>query len=90
MIHELIIQIQTSAVIHSLIYHDITYDTALTVAESESDIRITTPHSSPSRVSYAVSFVRILEKIDRIIMVPHCMLKTCFPLHSCNQCISMG
>ena len=25
-----------------LIYHDITYDTAITVAESESDIRITT------------------------------------------------
>ena len=27
---------------HDLIYYDITYDTAKTVAESESDIRITT------------------------------------------------
>ena len=27
---------------HSLIYHDVKYNTAITVAESESDIRITT------------------------------------------------
>ena len=33
---------QSSAVIIGLIYHDIAYDIAITVAESESDIRITT------------------------------------------------
>ena len=31
-----------------------------------------TLHSSPSRVSYVVSFVRILEKIDRVITSLHC------------------
>ena len=30
-----------------------------------------TPHSSPSRASYGVSFVRIWEKIDRFITTPH-------------------
>ena len=33
---------QLSVILTGLIYHDITYDTAITVAESESDIRITT------------------------------------------------
>ena len=32
-----------------------------------------TPHISPWRVSYGLSFVRILEKIDCIIMAPHCI-----------------
>ena len=31
-----------------------------------------TPHTSPSWVSYGVPFVRILEKIDRVIRAPHC------------------
>ena len=31
-----------------------------------------TPHTSPSRASKGVSVVRILEKTDRIITVPHC------------------
>ena len=31
-----------------------------------------TPHTSPSRASYGVSIVRILEKIDRLITAPHC------------------
>ena len=30
-----------------------------------------TPHTSPSRASYGVSVVRILEKIERIITAPH-------------------
>ena len=32
-----------------------------------------TPHTSPSRASYGVSIVRILQKIDRVITAPHCM-----------------
>ena len=35
-----------------------------------------TPHTSPSRASYGVSIVRIWEKIDRVIVAPHCT----FPL----------
>ena len=35
-----------------------------------------TPHTSPSRASYGVSFVKILEKTDRVIMTPHCKRKT--------------
>ena len=33
-----------------------------------------TPHTSPSRASYGVSIVRILEKTDHVIMVPHCSI----------------
>ena len=32
-----------------------------------------TPHISPLRVSYGVSFVRILKKIDRVITAPYCI-----------------
>ena len=32
-----------------------------------------TPHISPSRVSYGVSIVGMLEKIDRVITAPHCI-----------------
>ena len=32
-----------------------------------------TPHTSPSRASYGVSFVKILEKTDRVITAPHCI-----------------
>ena len=53
-----------------VIYHDVTYDTMVKVAESESDIRITT-NISPSRASYGVSTVRILEKIDHVTRAPH-------------------
>ena len=45
------------------------YDTAITGAESESDIRFTT--------SYGVSNVRILEKIDLVIMARHCIFESC-------------
>ena len=31
------------------------------------------PHTSPSRASYGVYIVRILETIDRVITAPHCM-----------------
>ena len=31
-----------------------------------------TPHISPSRASYGVSIVRIVDKIDRVITAPHC------------------
>ena len=45
---------------HGVIYHGITYDTTTTVAQSESDIRMTTdPHISPSRASYGASILRI-------------------------------
>ena len=55
------------------IYHNITYCTVITVAESESDFRITTdtPYLT-SRASYGVSFVRILEKTDGVLTAPHC------------------
>ena len=33
-----------------------------------------TPHTSPQRASYGVYFVRILEKINRVIMAPHCIV----------------
>ena len=32
-----------------------------------------TPHTSPSWASYGASIVRILKKIDRVIMAPHCI-----------------
>ena len=32
-----------------------------------------TPHTSPYRASYVVSFVNICEKIDRVIMSSHCI-----------------
>ena len=32
-----------------------------------------TPHTSPKRASYGVSFVNIYEKIDRVIEALHCM-----------------
>ena len=31
-----------------------------------------TPHTSPLWASYGVSFMRILKKIDHVIMAPHC------------------
>ena len=33
-----------------------------------------TPHTSPLRASYGLSFVNICEKIDGIITAPHCNL----------------
>ena len=36
----------------------------------------TTPHISPSRASYGVSFMRIRVKIDRVITAPHCILES--------------
>ena len=35
-----------------------------------------TPHTSPSRASYGVSFLMIWEKIDRVITEPHCTICT--------------
>ena len=32
-----------------------------------------TPHTSPSRASYAVSFVTILDKIDCVMTALHCI-----------------
>ena len=32
-----------------------------------------TSHISPSRASYGVSFVKIVDNIDRVITAPHCM-----------------
>ena len=36
------------------------------------------PHISPSRASYGVSIVNILEKTDRFITVPHCIYQPAF------------
>ena len=41
-----------------------------------------TPHTSPWRVSYGVSFVRMVEKIDHVIMVPHCIWFSLHKYHS--------
>ena len=55
------------------LYHDIVYNTTGTEAQQKSKFDSQkTPHTSPSRVSYGVSIVRILEKIDCVIMAPHC------------------
>ena len=32
-----------------------------------------TPHTSPSMANYGVSIMRILKKIDRVLMAPHCI-----------------
>ena len=32
-----------------------------------------TPHTAPSRASYGASIMRILKKIDRVIMAQHCI-----------------
>ena len=55
---------------HSLIYHESTYDTAIKVVESESDIRITTVTLDLALMGelYGVSVVRICEKIFHVIM----------------------
>ena len=68
-------------------YHNITYYTVIIVSESELDIRITTdiPYISPSRASYGVSIVRILEEIDGIIMAPHCISVFGYPLYSMDK-----
>ena len=55
-------------VVIMLIYHDNTYGTAKTLAESESHIRI-------PWASCGVSIVMILEKADRATTAPH------IPLH---------
>ena len=54
-----------------------------------------TPHTSPSRASYGVSLVRILEKTDRAIMAPHCIwfivfliIATVVPISQIPRCIS--
>ena len=39
-----------------------------------------TPHTSPSRASYGMAIVRILEKIDRVITAPHCIYNMINPL----------
>ena len=44
------------------------------VTEAEHKSEFVFPTDLPSRVSYVVSIVRNLEKIDRIIMAPHCIL----------------
>ena len=51
------------------------YNTAITVAESESQkvnrILESKQNILPAQASYGVSIVRILERIDRVIMAPH-------------------
>ena len=57
------------------IYHVITYGIVITVTKSEWDFRITTEtHISPSQVSYGVSVIGILEKIDCIKTALCCIL----------------
>ena len=44
-----------------------------------------TPHTSPSRASYGVSFVSILEKIDRVLMAPYCIKRARIPYNTANR-----
>ena len=53
-------ELHLSAVITRSIFYDITYGTAITVAECELILESQqTPHISPSRASYGVSIARI-------------------------------
>ena len=56
----------------SPIHHDITYNTVVTVAErvSNFNLQTDTPHLTASRVSYGVSAVGIVEKIEGVITAP--------------------
>ena len=74
-----------------LIYHEITYDTAMTmtivnqVVESQQ-----TPHISPSMASYEVYILRIWEKIDRVLTASHCNLLTSVILANSTGTVSLG
>ena len=58
---------------HGQMYRDITYGIAIAVEQSDQILESQeTPHLSPSRLSYGVSIVRILQKIDRVITALHC------------------
>ena len=76
--------------------HDIAYGTTKTEVKIYKKLYSRkTPHISPSRASYGVSFVRIWMKIDRIITALHCMLnhfeKTCKGVCiSCHRAISQN
>ena len=62
-----------------------------TVADSVSDFRITTDTSYlASRASYGVSFVKILEKINRVITAPHCIYTRCQGITSTMIIIRVG
>ena len=60
---------------YSRICHNITLSTMMTMEAQMSNIKLTKDThsiSSPSRVSYWMSFVRIWEKADSVIMALHC------------------
>ena len=71
------------------LYNTVQYNTILHTSVrwlrlniNESWDRQKTPHTSPSRARYGVSFVKILEKIDRVITVPHCSNFPDVPAHT--------
>ena len=45
-----------------------------------------TPYTSPSRASYGVYIVRILEKIDRVIPALHCIYKLIWIIFIAFKC----
>ena len=45
-----------------------------------------TPHTSPYQMSYGVSFVIILQKIDHVIKAPHCIIYRTEQIHQQAQC----
>ena len=68
---------------HGPIYHDITYSAGMTATERKSNfssVSQQTPHTSPSWVSYGVSIMGILKKIDCILTTLHCIIFSCFNL----------
>ena len=56
------------------IYHDITYSTTITAAEHQSDFVLTedTPYLTFTNELWGICC--ILEKIDHVIMTPHCII----------------
>ena len=44
-----------------------------------------TPHTSAWRASYGMSFVNILDKIDRVITAPHCITKITSIVYRCKH-----
>ena len=93
MLHHIIVKVQWSAVITrsnlSLYYIKLWWRQRNVNQISNSQ---QTSQTSSSRASYGVSIMRILKKIDRVIMALHCIMSslhfpfcTIFPLISCRQ-----
>ena len=59
----------------NVVQYNAIFHTALCWLKQNSFISQKTPHILPSWASYGVCIVKIWEKIDCILMVPHCILE---------------